>query len=100
MADYIRVSTGNIKRDRESIQNERKGIEQSVEDLYQEMQSLAQTWEGPAWQSFQGQVASDIENMYAVCEMISGFLSHMEYAENEYQRCENQVGSLVDSIRI
>lgn len=100
MADYIKVSTQGIGRDKDSIQQELEGIGQSVESLYQEMQSLGQTWEGPAWQNFQGQVASDIENMQLICEKISGFLEHMEYARTEYQKCENQVGSLVDSIRI
>ena len=100
MSDYIRVSTENINRDRESIQNELNGIERAVNELHQEMQSLAQTWEGSAWQNFQGLVSSDIENMHTVCGKVSGFLSHMEYAFREYQKCENQVQSLVGNIRI
>ncbi len=100
MSDYIRVSTDNINRDRESIQSELNGIDRAVNDLQQEMQSLSQTWEGPAWQNFQGQVSSDIENMHAVCEKVSGFISHMEYASREYQKCENQVQNLVNSIRV
>ena len=100
MSDYIRVTTENIGRDKESIQNELSGIERAVDGLYQEMQSLSQTWEGPAWQNFQSQVSSDIENMHAVCEKVSGFVSHMEYALKEYQKCEDQVQSLVDNIRI
>ena len=37
MSDYIRVSTENINRDRESIQNELNGIERAVNELHQEM---------------------------------------------------------------
>lgn len=100
MGTYMKVSTQRLEEDKAAIQNELKGISQSVEELSQEMQLLGQTWEGPAWDAFQNQAASDIENMQAIYEKLSAYISHMEYAAREYRTCENQVGNLIDRIRI
>lgn len=100
MANYIRVSTEQLERDKTEIQEEMSGVHKAVEELWEEMQALGTTWEGPAWQTFQSQMASDIENMQKVCEKIAEFISHMEYAENEYKSCENQVRDLIAGIRI
>lgn len=100
MGTYMKVSTQRLEEDKAAIQNELKGISQSVEELSQEMQLLGQIWEGPAWAAFQNQAASDIENMQAIYEKLSAYISHMEYAAREYRTCENQVGNLIDRIRI
>lgn len=100
MANYIKVSTQRLEQDRDSIQGELEGVRRAVERLGEEMQMLGQTWEGPAWQAFQNQAASDIENMQSVCSKINGFLRHMEYAGKEYRACESQVQDLVNSIWI
>lgn len=100
MSNFIKVSVQRLNQDRDTIQNDMKDISKSIKELYDEMQLLGQTWEGPAWQAFQNQVAEDIRNMQDIYEKLSVYLSHMEYAGKQYQQCRNQVGSLVDSIRI
>ncbi len=100
MAEYIRVSTRQIDQDRERIEAELKGARNAVEELYQEMQQLGQTWEGPAWQTFQRQVASDIENMRNIDAMMAEYMNHMEFASMEYKQCESKMEELVGSIRI
>ncbi len=100
MADYIRVSVERIEQDKSAIQNEAEGIKNSVMELYQEMQSLGTTWEGPAWQAFQNQVAADIENMQEIQVKIMNYLEHIDYASREYGRCSGTIRQLVDNIRI
>lgn len=100
MANYIKVSTHGIYNDRESIQNELDGIKRAVDDLGQEMQALGQTWEGLAWSAFQAQVAKDMENMQSVCDRLVVFMTHMEYAETEYENCNKRVESLIRRIFI
>lgn len=100
MANYIRISTEQLERDITEIKEELTGVHKTVEELGDEMQALGATWEGPAWQAFQSQVASDIENMQVVCGKIAEFISHMEYAEKEYKNCENQVHDIIAGIRI
>lgn len=100
MGTYMKVSTQRLEEDKAGIQNELKGIGQSVEELSQEIQLLGQTWEGPAWVAFQNQAASDIENMQAIYEKLSVYIGHIENASKEYRTCENQVGNLIDRIRI
>lgn len=100
MPNYIKVSTQRLNQDRDTIQSEMKDISRSIEELAEEMRLLGQTWEGPAWLAFQNQAAADIENMQMIYEKLSVYISHIEFAVKEYQKCENQVNSLVDSIRI
>jgi len=100
VANYIKVSTQGIYNDRQSIQNELDGIKKAVDDLGQEMQALGQTWEGLAWKVFQAQVATDMENMQSVCDKLAVYITHMEYAETEYENCNKQIESLIRSIYI
>ena len=100
MADYIRVSSGQIGQDYSSIQGEIKEIENAITSLAEEMQMLGQTWEGPAWNAFQNQVTSDIENMQQIYEKLSEFLQHIDYAKSSYGKCEMKVEQLVKSIWI
>ncbi len=100
MGEYIRISTERLRQDRSAIQREAAEIGKRVEELAQEMQMLGQTWEGAAWQAFQGQAADDLENMRQVCQNLSVYVEHMEYAEKEYKACESQVEELAESIRI
>lgn len=100
MGDYIRVSTQNIDRDREKITGELEGISKAIEGLYQEMKALGSSWEGPAWNQFQQQVASDIENMCLICENLSGYLRRMEFASMEYRKSADKIENIVRRICI
>lgn len=100
MSDFVKVSTQRIHQDKEDILKELNGIGSDIEGLYQEMQALGQTWEGEAWQVFQKQMADDIENMRSVNEKLSVYIRHIEYAEQEYLKCEGNVARLIDSIRV
>mgnify|MGYP001658852378 CR=1 FL=1 len=100
MSDYIRVAIDRIEQDKSTIQSEVEGIRSSVMELYQEMQSLGATWEGPAWQAFQNQVAEDIENMQMIETQIRNYLEHMDYAGKEYKQCSGMIRQLVNSIRV
>ena len=100
MAEYIRVCTQQIDQDRNRIEEETRGVRSAVEELYREMQALGQTWEGPAWQTFQNQVASDIEHMRGIDIKLAEFMNHIEYASLEYKRCESKMEEVVRSIRI
>lgn len=100
MANYIKVSTDRLHQDRDRISDEVNGLGKAVEQLADVMQSLGQTWEGPAWQTFQGQVASDIENMTEICKNLGTYLQHIEYAGKEYAQCETIVERAIRSLRI
>lgn len=100
MGNYIRISTQQLSQDRNTLQEEIKGIGKAVEELSDEMQLLGQTWEGPAWNAFQVQVAEDIGNMQEICEKLSVYIRHIENAEKEYRTCNSQIGGIVDSIRV
>lgn len=100
MANYIKIQTQRLEQDRDAIQDDMGAISALISELYEEMQLLGETWEGPAWHAFQNQVAEDIENMQMIHDKMKQYLSHMEYACREYRQCEKQISSLVDSIRV
>ena len=100
MADYIKVSSQRIGQDRASILGDLKEIKNAISSLENEMELLGQTWEGPAWNAFQNQVASDIENMQLIYDKLSDFMQQMEYAQKSYAKCETKVEQLIKSIRV
>lgn len=100
MVDYIKVSDQHIGQDYNSIQGQLMEIENEIRTLREEMQMLGESWEGPAWKSFQNQVARDLENMQQIHRRLSDFLQHMEYAKSSYGECERKVEQLVQKIGI
>ncbi len=100
MADYIEIDTTALNRDRQTIQSELERVRTKINQLREKMVNLGTMWEGPAHNAFMSQFHTDYEFVQEFAGEIKAYLETMEYAEREYERCEDAVRQAVDSIRV
>lgn len=100
MADYIEIDTAALERDRQTIQSELDRVRSEINQLQEKMVNLAAMWEGPAHDTFMAQFNTDYEFVQIFCNEIGTYVETMEYAQREYQKCENSVRQAIASIRI
>lgn len=72
----------------------------TIDKVYAEMTQLDAMWDGDANETFNVQVRKDIEFGREVCDTVNEIINCMEYANSEYNKCENEIGNIIASIRI
>lgn len=97
---YIEVETEQLKRDTQELLENRQKAENVLKEMVQEIEELNTMWSGKANRAFRIQFAADVAMMQELLEKMKKLAECMEYASTEYVRCENEVKTLVDSIKI
>lgn len=100
MIGTIEIETRSLRQDRDMIQEQTERLRAEVTRLSEAMEELAGMWEGPAKESFQKQFRADYDLIQEFLGEMDQYVQAMSYAEQEYDKCEAEVGELVASIRI
>ena len=97
---YIEVNTVVLKQDTETIRQQIQQAEQCLKDLAADLAGLQAAWKGTANAAFQKQAAEDAEFLSDVIKEAAELTGCMEYAANEYVKCENEVADMVFAVRV
>ena len=97
---YIEIETDQLKRDTQELRENKQQVEAVLNEMVQEIEELNTMWSGRANMAFRNQFSKDVQLMQELLERMQKLGDCMEFAANEYIRCENEVKSLVDSIKI
>lgn len=97
---YIEIDTEQLKRDTRELIDIRKNAESALNEMIQEIQELNAMWSGKANMAFRIQFGKDVTLMNELLDKMDKLADCMECAAREYVKCENEVKSMVDSIRI
>lgn len=97
---YIEIDTEQLKRDTQELIENRNHAEAALKEMIQEIEELNTMWSGKANRAFRVQFTNDVTQMNELLDKMDKLADCMEYAEREYVKCENEVRSMVDSIRI
>lgn len=100
MAREIEIDTHSLGADVDMMRTVLHRIESSLAGMYESVAALDRTWEGPANQVFVAQFAADEAAMQELCQIVDKLIGCMNYAKDEYNTCDAQVDSVVNSIRI
>ena len=71
-----------------------------IESLFLEIEEFTGMWDGPVHKDFLKQIWQDKQKMKEFENAAERLVEYMEYAEKEYQSCENTVSSIVHTIQI
>ena len=96
----IETDTMELRRDRQAAQDRLTSIQAALKQVYAEVAELDAMWDGTANMVFNKQFASDKETFEDVCKEVQALINNMTFAQEEYDRCENQVHSTVSAIKI
>lgn len=100
MADYIEIETRSLGQDRDNIQNQTEAVRGMLVQLQSSMETLFSMWEGPAKDVFMAQYSTDYEFMQDFLKEMEKYVQAMSYAQEEYDKCENDVAQIVGAIQI
>lgn len=97
---YIEIETDQLRRDTQELLDNKKYAEVVLNEMVQDIEELNIMWSGKANLAFRNQFAKDVRLMNELLDKMQKLAECMEFASGEYVRCENEVKSLVDSIKI
>ncbi|MCC8029404.1 MAG: WXG100 family type VII secretion target [Lachnospiraceae bacterium] len=97
---YIETDTDRLSSDISELKENTSQAKSSLEALKAELDELNTMWKGSASQAFQSASAQDYNLMLSMLKTMDSLADCMENAKKEYNSCEQQVRSTVNSIRI
>jgi len=96
----IEIETRKLQNDIDSLKTHLKNLEKKSDEMMEGINSLSAMWEGEAKNAFTDQFRSDYQTMKSMETVISELIQKLEYARENYDTCESNVASIIDSIRV
>lgn len=100
MGNRIRVNISTMTREFSEMNNLQKSAQSSLNQLVNAINALSASWEGMAHDALVSTFKSDQESMQDTLNILGEYISTLEEARDEYQKCEEQVESRISSIRV
>jgi len=100
MADRIEIETSLLAQDKDTIQGEIQSLKTHMTQMREQMEQLSGMWEGPAKEAFMNQFWSDFDYIQSFLTEMDTYTEAMEYAQREYEKCENDVAQIIGAIQI
>lgn len=98
--EKIEIETRLLGQDKDTVQEEIQSLKSQTEKLKEQVETLGGMWEGPAKDAFMNQFAEDCEFIESFFAEMDAYVQAMEYAEMEYNKCENEAARIVEAIEI
>lgn len=95
MSNVIKVSSNQIISDADKIKNLSDSIPTLINELQEVMNRLSGCWEGPAWEAYQGTVATYIQILTRNYEMMGKFVADLYDASENYKKVEQEIFKIV-----
>ena len=96
----IEINTETLKSDAGRMNEQLTRVRTAMNNMNSAISTLNGMWKGAANQAFTAQYASDYDNMTAVCDTVGKIISDMKSAADKYNKCDSEVKSIINSIRI
>ena len=100
MADLIKVNTSRLKSDASDIKGHIKGIKKELLDLKNHRSALDAMWDGEGSEAFKAAFSADITALEQAIKTIEALNGYEDNARKKYDECENQVGDLVNQVKV
>ena len=75
-------------------------LRSQMQEMFQEITELDTMWDGPANDAFNAQFQADYTVMENLCKTFDSMIECYEFANKEYNSCENSVHDIVAAISI
>lgn len=97
---YIEIETEQLKRDTQELLENKQKAEKVLSEMTEEIEELNAMWSGQANLAFRTQFNKDVTLMRELLAKMQQLAECMDFASSEYAKCENEVKSLVDNIKV
>ncbi len=98
--NYIEVNATSMDNDIREMEAAIRDIRNDMKVMFDSVVALDAMWDGPANETFVRQFMVDREAFGDLCESMDGFVESMKNARDEYRKCEGNVNSIINGIKI
>ena len=96
----VEIDTKRLQKDIDILNSNLSRMRKTGSNMMHSINALNAMWEGETKNAFLTQFKSDYETLESMEKVIEELIDDLEYAKNKYNSCENQVASIINSIRI
>lgn len=96
----IEQNTDFLSDDIARLEEEKAALEQAIDAMFDAVQNLETTWKGSAKEAFRTQFQADYQTCKEMNKTLETLIGKLRTARAEYDRCEEEVGNIVRSIKV
>lgn len=96
----IEISTPNLAADISRMQERLDNLVAAKDQVYRCLETLNTMWDGTANTIFMMQTRVDQSVLQGLIRNLNELIECMEYAHNQYEKCNDDVNSKISSIRL
>lgn len=100
MSSLLKIETERLQKDIDSINEQISYIKKYVSQMRSAEQQLEAMWEGTAKITFREQFESDCQELNEIVKLIEDYRTKLLTAKREYLMANDNVSSIIKSIRI
>lgn len=94
MAD-LEVDIGSMKSLHSSVKDSVDDLEKQLQSMYQSVEELSATWEGPNHDVFTENFVKNVENMKELNKSLQAYAKALNKVRTLYGKCEEEVWQIV-----
>ena len=96
----IAIDTAALDRDIGSLKEKLGDLRAAEQKMTEDVRELSTMWKGTANDAFVAQYRADRETFNEMYTILEELIAALEYARDQYDKCDGQVNELVNSIRL
>ena len=100
MGNIIGTNTQTMGKDISDYGTKVQQVEDALDQAFSAINELNRTWSGPAHDVLIAQFAVDRVIMEDMIKILRDYGTELENAKREYETCENNVDSLINSMQV
>ncbi|MCI9102649.1 MAG: WXG100 family type VII secretion target [Lachnospiraceae bacterium] len=96
----IEMNTSTLAGDIESLEGLVNSLRSQMKKMFQSVEELDAMWDGPANAAFNQQFKADYKTCEEMCKTLTELIGSLRHAGEEYDKCEQNIDSMIRSIPI
>jgi WXG100 family type VII secretion target len=96
----IEMNTSTLAGDIESLEGLVTSLRNQMKKMFQSVDELDRMWDGPANAAFNQQFQADYKTCEEMCKTLTDLIGSLRHAGEEYDKCEQNIDSMIRSIPI
>lgn len=96
----IEIETRRLQNDIDRLSELLRKLRATGKEMMAGIQALSASWEGDAKEAFTLQFQKDYQFLNSTEDLLEELIGQLQYARQEYDACESNVGSIISSIKV
>ena len=98
--EKLSIETGRLQTDVDNLNARVASLRAKGSDMMSGIDALSAMWEGEAKNTFVTQFASDYQQLQKLIDAIENLIGDLQNAKEQYDKCENEVGTIISAIKV